>query len=108
MEKILISGCFLGENVRYNGITKKAPHVIINHWLAQNRLITICPEVSGGLSTPRPPAEYVATLNKLITSTKLDVSDAFYQGANNALRLCQQHQIQFALLKESSPSCGSN
>lgn len=37
-----------------------------------------------------------------------DVTHAFEQGANQALLLCQKHNIRYALLKESSPSCGSS
>jgi uncharacterized protein YbbK (DUF523 family) len=105
MDKILISACFLGENVRYDAQPKKLHHHLIKQWLAEKRLIILCPEVSGGLPTPRPPAEIQD--NEIITVTGVNVSDAFNRGAHNALALCQQHNIRFALLKESSPSCGS-
>ena len=108
MYKILISACLLGENVRYNGITKKLDHQILKQWQAENRLVVICPEVVGGLSTPRAPAEYNKQLDKVITTTGVDVTNAFQLGAKTALTLCQKHHIEFALLKESSPSCGSN
>lgn len=108
MYKILISACLLGENVRYNGITKKLDHQILKQWQAENRLVAICPEVVGGLSTPRAPAEYNKQLDKVITTTGVDVTNAFQLGAKTALTLCQKHHIEFALLKESSPSCGSN
>lgn len=107
MEKILISACFLGQNVRYNAIVKKFAHPILQLWLQENRLIIQCPEVSGGLSTPRAPAEINSALGQVITATGTDVTNAFNTGASNTLRLCQKHNITFALLKESSPSCGS-
>ena len=108
MQRILISACFLGENVRYNGIIKSLEHHLIKQWQNENRLVPICPEVIGGLSTPRAPAEYNRQYGKVITMTGIDVSSAFELGAKKALELCQKHQIKIALLKEYSPSCGSN
>lgn len=107
MEKILISSCFLGERVRYNAIIKPFIHPLIEQWQYQGRLMAICPEVSGGLSTPRPAAELDPKSQKVITMAGDDVTRYFHQGANNALVLCQKHNIRFAILKESSPSCGS-
>ena len=107
MQKILVSACFLGENVRYNAIIKPYNHETLKLWQQENRLIIQCPEVSGGLSTPREPAEINSASGKVITTTNIDVSHAFIQGANNTLKLCIKHNVKYALLKESSPSCGS-
>ena len=105
LEKILISGCFLGLNVRYNGQEKALHHASINLWLRQKRLITVCPEVAGGLSVPRAPAE-IQKSGQIIDNLGVDVTKQFSTGAEHALALCQAHQIKYALLKESSPSCG--
>ena len=75
----------------------------------------ICPEVSGGLNTPRLPAEIVGgdgadVLNgrvKVLDTSGNDVSDAFILGATKALKLAQQHQVTHVILKANSPSCGS-
>jgi uncharacterized protein YbbK (DUF523 family) len=121
VEKILISGCFLGQKVRYDGNANSLSDKVIQQWKNQNRLISICPEVSGGLSTPRAAAEIQisiisehlytelqpAFIKTIFTKEGVDVSDAFYRGAQIALRLCQKYEIRFALMKESSPSCGS-
>lgn len=106
-DKILISRCFLGENVRYNKVVLALVHPLILLWQQQKRFIPICPEVSGGLSVPREPAEIQQNSNKVITRSGINVSTQFNLGAQQALTLCQQHNIRFALLKESSPSCGS-
>ncbi len=108
MNKILISSCFLGAPVRYNGTVKKLIHPLIELWQQQGRLLAICPEVAGGLSTPRAAAEIQPNSQLIITTEGHDVSNSFHQGANIALTLCQKHNIQLALLKESSPSCGSS
>lgn len=106
-DKILISRCFLGENVRYNSEIMPLNHALLRLWQQQKRIIAICPEVSGGLSVPREPAEQQPNSNKVITISGINVSAQFSLGATQALSLCQQHKIRFAILKESSPSCGS-
>jgi len=106
----------MGANVRYNGVVKAQLHPILKKWQQEGRLVTVCPEVSGGLSTPRPAAEIqISTASsskrlskKVVTQAGDDVSEAFERGAYHALRLCQAHQINYALLKEFSPSCGGS
>jgi len=107
-DKILISSCFLGEKVRYNSETIKLLHPLITLWHQQKRFIGICPEMSGGLPVPREPAEQQPNSGKVITISGVDVSAQFNFGANKALTLCKSHNIRFAVLKESSPSCGSS
>ena len=107
-KKILISSCFLGERVRYNGVVKPLVNKLLQQWQKQGRLIAICPEVISGLAVPRSPAEIDPNTKQVITIESIDVTEQFDKGAKIALRLCQQHNIQLALLKDSSPSCGSN
>lgn len=106
MEKVLVSSCLLGQPVRYDGVSKGLRHPGITQLMLQDRVISFCPEVSGGLPTPREPAEILET--KVMTKSGEDVSKEFALGAQLALRQCQQHGIRYALLKESSPSCGRN
>jgi uncharacterized protein YbbK (DUF523 family) len=127
VEKILMSACFLGNPVRYDGSALDVSfkvgldaQAIIDHWLEEGRLVSLCPEVAGGLPTPRPPAEIqfseIASSKKdrsdldwrVITSSGVDVSDSFQRGAEIAAQLCRQHGIKLAILTESSPSCGSS
>lgn len=106
MQKILISRCFLGELVRYDGQSNPITHSVLQQWQQQGRLVAICPEVAGGLSIPRPPAE-IQKDGKILTIDGADVTTAFNQGAQKALELCREHDIKMAILKQSSPSCGS-
>lgn len=103
--KVLVSACLLGQPVRYDGRSKG----IISDWLetlgAEGRALAFCPEVAGGLPTPRPPAERQG--ERALTESGLDVTAQFDRGAELALQLCQAQGIRFALLKEGSPSCGS-
>ena len=59
MEKILVSSCLLGEQVRYNGGAATSDDPLLRRWQAEGRAVSFCPEVAGGLGTPRPRAERV-------------------------------------------------
>jgi uncharacterized protein YbbK (DUF523 family) len=109
LEKLLISACLLGERVRHHGGDSRLDHPTLRRWAAEGRIVALCPEVSGGLSTPRPAAEIVTTLTgrRVLTAAGADVTAAFKAGADLAVRLCREHGIRVAVLKERSPSCGS-
>src|SRR5439155_16369381 len=87
VEKILISACLLGERVRYHGGDARIEHPSLHAWAAEGRLVLVCPEVEGGLTTPRPAAEITTTPNgrRVLTATGRDVTDAFDRGAEAAL-----------------------
>lgn len=114
MERILVSACLLGQPVRYDG-GAHGPFAQLLRWQAEGRLVTLCPEVAGGLSTPRPPAEIpggdggqvLAGRVPVVTVYGLDVTDAFRAGAEAALRLVRERGIRLAILKARSPSCGN-
>lgn len=108
LDKILISRCFLGERVRYDGEHQKLKDSHIKKWFQQGRLIAVCPEVAGGLPIPRAPAEIQVTTGQVININGQNVTKAFESGAQQALKLCMRYNIRYALLKESSPSCGSS
>ena len=57
MEYILVSACLLGEPVRYDGSDKRFRHEVLQRWLDEGRVLSVCPEVAGGLPVPRMPAE---------------------------------------------------
>ena len=105
MKKILVSACLLGQSVRYDGQGKGLPDPCLARWQAQGRLVSVCPELAGGLPVPRAPAERQGA--RVVTVQGEDVTAAFACGAQAALQLCQAHGIRLALLKEGSPSCGS-
>lgn len=108
MKKILISACMLGEHVRYDGGHSLIDHPILKHWHAQGRLISICPEIAGGLSTPRAAAETQSKHPILITTASgEDVTPQFLEGAEKTLELAQSEHVCCALMKAKSPSCGN-
>ena len=109
--QILISACLIGERVRYDGQNKTLSNSIIDNWLENNTLVPLCPEVQGGLTVPRRPAEIQPTNNrkiKVVNLDKLDVTKAFLKGAQDSLELCIRKNIKMAILTEGSPSCGSS
>ena len=106
MKKVLVSACLLGERVRFDGKDKGVQNEVLRRWLAEGRVVKVCPEVAGGLSVPRPPAERQPD-GRVLTDTGVDVSEAFNTGAVAALRLVLENEIGVAVLKEGSPSCGS-
>ncbi|MFA8301055.1 MAG: DUF523 domain-containing protein [Hyphomicrobiales bacterium] len=115
MKKILISSCLAGEKVRYNGSDRKINHPLINKWDKEGRLILACPEILGGLSTPRPSAEIINgsgldALNKHSKITDInhnDLTKEFIDGAEKTLEIIKEHNIDIAIMAERSPSCGS-
>ncbi|WP_459848886.1 2-thiouracil desulfurase family protein [Campylobacter concisus] len=68
-------------------------------------MLFVCPEVFGGLSTPREPAEMKEGL--VVTKTAKDVSENFKFGAEICLKIAKLNGCKKAILKARSPSCGS-
>lgn len=103
---ILISSCLLGNNVKYNG---KNNSILDNKFIQKlqklEMLIPICPEVDGGLSTPRIPVEIKNGL--AINKDGEDETLFFQKGAKKALDIAKKYNVKYAILKAKSPSCGS-
>ena len=112
--KVLVSRCLLGHRVRYDG-GASGPYAQLAQWQAEGRVIALCPEVAGGLPTPRAAAEIpggqgvevLAGKAAVITTEGEDVTEAFVSGAQQALALVERHGIRIAILKANSPSCGN-
>lgn len=104
--KVLVSACLLGKPVRYDGQAKPLHHGVLEKLQVEGRVVSFCPECAGGLPTPRPAAEQVG--DRVLGVEGQDFTLAFYLGAQLALEKCQAENIEVALLKERSPSCGSS
>ena len=116
MEKVLISACLLGEPVRYNGQDKRSDDEILRRWIREGRVVSVCPELLGGLGVPRLPAEIergagahkvLAGEARVVDSHGDDVSGQFIAGAERALEAGTPDRVRIAVLKEGSPSCGT-
>lgn len=111
---ILVSACLAGFDVKYNGSHNLNEKV--KKWFDEKKAIPICPEVLGGLSIPREPAEIVGGEGedvldghaKVITNNGIDVTEQFMKGANETLKIALDLNATMVILKERSPSCGSS
>lgn len=101
--RVIVSMCLLGIPCRYDG--KCAKNEAVSLEAARRGWIPVCPEILGGLATPRPPAERQG--DKVVTREGQDVTDAYRRGAEQTLRLAEAYGARYALLKERSPSCGA-
>lgn len=107
-EKLLISSCLLGELVKYNGSHNKLNKEIIKKIKNYFELYPFCPEVEGGLPTPRVPCEIISNNPlKVINKETIDKTAEFVIGAQKAINLCKKKDIKIALLKSNSPSCSN-
>lgn len=116
IEPVLVSACLLGEAVRYNGGDMRCDHDIMQRWMLEGRIVSICPEVAGGLPVPRPRAEIadaaggkqvLSGIARIFDSNGRDVTAYLVGGAERALELARARHIRVAVLKEGSPSCGT-
>lgn len=100
---ILVSACLLGANCQYNGesdFTKE----LLEFLKDKGEFIAICPEVFGGLPIPRDGAEIVG--DKVKTVKGNDVTKEFLKGAEKILKFAKKNNVDLAILKDKSPSCG--
>lgn len=102
--KIAVSACLLGENCKYNGGNNYSEKLI--EYIKGHEVISICPEVLGGLSIPRETAEIVNGIVSNKDGTSVDKE--FRKGAEIALEIVKEQQVDLVILQSRSPSCGVN
>ena len=100
---VLVSACLLG--VACNHIAEGRPVPAVAALAASRGLIPVCPEVAGGLPTPRPAAELGADGRVTIASGE-DVTGFYERGAAHAVAVARAAGVERAVLKARSPSCG--
>ena len=101
--RVLVSACLLGVACRYDGQSKAYP--LVDELCRRYEVVPVCPEIMGGLPTPRTPAE--RRNDRVVTKNGGDVTEQYRCGAEEVLRLAQKLGCRIAVLKERSPSCGS-
>lgn len=117
---VLVSACLAGRACRFDGGANRDDEVA--RLVAEGRAVLVCPEVDGGLGTPRPPAEIVPAPGvdrpvggadvwagdaRVVTPDGTDVTDAYVGGAQRALAAARRTGATRAVLKARSPSCGA-
>ena len=99
---ILVSACLLGENCKYNGGNNRNERVL--RYVQGHEVISVCPEVLGGLPCPRKPVEWVG--ERVLTRDGDDCTENFRLGVQKALDIIGDKHIDLAILQSRSPTCG--
>ena len=102
---ILVSACLLGACCKYSGGNNRCPALLDALRAGGHTAVPVCPEVYGGLPTPRTPAERIGS--RVVTAAGADVTAQYRKGAEEALAMAQLNGCKAAILKANSPSCGS-
>ena len=103
----LVSACLAGIHCRYNG-THTADQVI-QKLVREGKAIPICPEVIGGLPTPRAASEIIIDKEgnrKVVSKDGQDLTNEFTKGAEKTLAIAKTLGVKKAILQSRSPSCG--
>ena len=100
--KIMVSACLLGENCKYNAGNNYNEKVM--EYIKGHEVILVCPEVLGGLPTPRVPSEIVGGV--VTTKDGRNVDSEFRLGAEIALKKALEEEVDLVILQSRSPSCG--
>ena len=102
MMKIMVSACLLGENCKYNGGNNLSQKVM--GFVEGYEVISVCPEVLGGLPIPRLCSEIA---NGTVTASDgHSVDSEFRKGAQIGLELAKEKDVELVILQSRSPSCG--
>jgi len=101
---LLVSACLLGTCCNHEGRHSRRANV--EALGSSYRLVPICPEVVGGLPTPRPAAEIVD--DRVVNLMGEDVTAEYERGARSAVELAAALGASRAVLKARSPSCGAH
>lgn len=100
--KVFVSACLMGKNCKYNGGNNYSEAV--KKYVEGHEVISMCPEVEGGLPIPRTPAEIV---NGVVTNRDgVSVDKEFRAGAEKILDVLLEEKVELAILQSRSPSCG--
>ncbi len=108
---IAVSACLAGRKCRYDGEAKLNEGIAL--LVERGEALPFCPEVEGGMTTPRTPSEIKGTAagvlsekDSVVSRDGGDVSEYFISGAKKMLEFCRQNGITEVILKAHSPSCG--
>lgn len=106
------SACLVGLKTRFDGTD--APDAAVRRLFVDGKVIPLCPEQLGGLSTPRLRSEIAQGSGEdvldgrsaVLLGDGTDVTLQFLRGASEVLRVAKEMGIKRFYLKSNSPSCG--
>jgi len=98
----MVSACLAGKNCKYNGGNNRNEKVL--KLMADNKVITVCPEQMGGLPTPRVPSEIK---DGVVTARDGRIVDKEFRiGAAKCMETAVREKPDLIVLQSRSPSCG--
>jgi len=109
----IVSACLAGVNCKWDGNNKLNKK--IKKFVDRKEAIAACPEILGGLFTPRKPAGIYGGLGNDVWTGKAQVktsregedqTEYYKRGALKFLELAKSKNIKIAILRDESPSCG--
>jgi len=100
--RILVSACLVGDNCKYNGGNNLNERLV--EFLAAHEVVKVCPEVMGGLATPRASAEIQK--GQVVNTEGRNVTKEFEAGALRAFEIVEKEKPDLIILQSRSPSCG--
>ena len=100
--KVIVSACLAGDNCKYNGGNNLNRKML--DFLQSHEIIKVCPEVLGGLPTPRPSAEIVD--GYVMNTEGKNITKEFTIGAQRAFEIVKKENPDLIILQSRSPSCG--
>ena len=103
----LVSACLAGVNCRYDGSNNQ--NKIVSKLVNDGKAIPVCPEVIAGLNIPRPCCEIKKNENNqkiVVNELGQDLTAEFIESAHKCLEIVKTLDINKAILKAKSPSCG--
>lgn len=109
----LVSACLFGIDCRYDGESSFNEKVM--EMSEGSVLIPVCPEQLGGLETPRNPmtissgdgSAVLGGTGKVTDRKGRDLTDNLVKGAKETLKIAEAYDVEEAILKAGSPSCGT-
>lgn len=109
---VLVSACLLGARCTHEGGDEVRPG--LTAVLGGRPVVPVCPEVAGGLPTPRPRCEVEGGDGEAVLAGRARVRDAaggdhtaaYVEGARRTLGAARRWGAATAVLKSASPSCG--
>ena len=105
--RVGVSSCLLGQKVRHDGGHTRN-HFVVNTLGQYFHLEPFCPELSAGLSVPRPSIHLKKIAGQIrVVGTKdatFDVTENLQKSASKASKT--MYHLSGYILKKDSPSCG--
>jgi uncharacterized protein YbgA (DUF1722 family)/uncharacterized protein YbbK (DUF523 family) len=106
--KIGVSGCLIGEKVRWNGDHKQDRYVknILSKYF---EYVSICPEVEVGMGTPRETVALYGSLEKpkmISKNTQTDWTAKMNRYIKDRIANLKNDDLCGYIFKSKSPSCG--